>query len=220
MTPSLIMPLVRKDWYLHRGTLKVVLAAGLLSLALQLGGGVLAIFGLTSTVACTIIFGVVLCQSTVSERLKHHEPFVMSLPVTPLELAAAKVLANLSMFLMVWLLLMAGLFVLFTVRALPGFIPPATVAAFALVVGFLAMLCVSTVVRSEKAWVVTMMATNFAYGAVWLVLASMPGVKEQAFGPVAVWDPHLIWLLGGELFLAIIVLAFGAYAQSRRTSFL
>lgn len=220
MTPGPIGPLVKKDWYLQRGTLACVLVAGLGSLALQFEGGVLATFGLTSTVACTIIFGIVLCQSAVNERTKQNEPFVMSLPITPLELAAAKVLANISMFLLVWLTLMAGLFLVFELGGRPGFIPAATVAASAMVVGFLAMLSVSIVVRSEKAWIVTMTATNFAYGAVWLVLASIPGLKKQAFGPVPVWNHQILWLLGSELFLAIIVLALGAYAQSRKVSFL
>jgi ABC-2 type transport system permease protein len=221
MTRSLIVPLILKDWYLQRRMVVMALVGGLPALPSPSAGGLVGVFGVTVTFAWTVILAIGLAQSTVmNEKNKQNEPFVMSLPVTPLEYAAAKILANVSMFLVVWLVLMAGLFLMFTVQGHPGLLPPATVLAFAIVVGFCIMLSTSIVIRSERVFALTMTATNFAFGLTWLVLSQLPGLMYQAFGPVAVWSPQILWFLAVEVLVLVVALALGAFGQSRRTSFL
>jgi ABC-2 type transport system permease protein len=221
MNRSLIMPLILKDWYFQRGTLMVLFVGGIVSIGIMLRGGILGVIGLFSTVLATVILGVVLPQMTVvNERKQHNEAFMMSLPVTPLEYAAAKILANVSMFLVVWLAILFALAYVVLRGKMSGFLPPATVGASAVFVGFITNLCFAIVARSEKLWILTMMMTNLAYGLVWVALYRIPNLAKQAFGPVAVWSKDILWLLGLEFLVLVIVLALSAYGQSRKTSFL
>lgn len=221
MSRSLVIPLVLKDWYIQRRTLQTAVIGGLVGIALVLVGGTIAVFGLAATLVCTIAFGVTLSQSTVmTEKNRQNEPFVMSLPITPLEYAAAKVIASVSMYIVVWFALMLAIFVIFLSRGLPGFLPPATIAAFAIFVGFCTILCVAIGFRSERLFHVTMMLTNFGYGAVWIAMVQIPNLAQQATGPVAVWSKHILWFLAAEFAVLIAAIALGVYGQSRRTSFL
>jgi len=221
MNRSLILPLVSKDWYFQRGTLMVLFIGGIVSIGLMLQGGILGVIGIFSMVMAIAILGVVLPQLTViNERKQHNETFTMSLPVTPLEYAAAKILANVSMFLVVWsAILFALLYVVWHGKVL-GFIPAATVAAFAIFVGFTANLCFAIVVRSEKLWILAMTTTNVAYGLVWMALYRIPNLSKQAFGPVPVWSKDILLVLGAEFLVLAVVLSLGVYGQSRKTSFL
>ena len=221
MNRSLIMPLILKDWHFQRGMLAVLFVGGIVSIGITLQGGIFGVIGLFSTVMATAILGVVLPQMTVvNERKQHNEVFMMSLPVTPLEYAAAKVLANVSMFLVVWLAIVFGLVYVVVGSKHAGFLPPATVGAFAIFVGFITNLCFAIVVRSEKLWILVMTVTNTAYGGVWVALYRTPNLSKQAFGPVAVWSTDILLLLGAECFVLVVVLIAAAYAQSRRASFL
>ena len=221
MNRSLIMPLILKDWYFQRGTLVVLVVGGIVSVGITLRGGLFGVIGLFSTVMATAILGVLLPQLTVvNERKQHNETFMMTLPVTPLEYAAAKILANVSMFLVVWFAILFALLYVVVGSRHSGFLPPATVGAFAIFVGFLTNLCFAIVVRSEKLWILAMTTTNLAYGLVWVALYRIPNLSKQAFGPVAVWSKDILILLGAELLVLIVVLALSAYGQARKTSFL
>jgi ABC-2 type transport system permease protein len=221
MNRSLIVPLILKDWYFQRATLTILLVGGIVSIGLTLLGGILGVVGIFSTAMATVVLGLVLPQMTVvNERKQHNETFMMSLPVTPLEYAAAKILANVSMFLVVWLAIFFALAYEVLGSHHSGFLPPATVGAFAIFVGFITNLCFAIVVRSEKLWILTMTMTNLAYGLVWVALYRTPNLGKQAFGPVAVWSKDILLLLGLEFLVLTIVLALGAYGQARKTSFL
>jgi ABC-2 type transport system permease protein len=221
MNRSLIMPLILKDWHFQRGTLTILFVGGIAGIGIMLQGGILGVFGLFSTIMATVVLGVLLPQMTVvNERKQYNEAFMMSLPVTPLEYAAAKVLANVSMFLVVWFAILFALFYVVVSSKHSGFVPPAMVGALAIVVGFLANLCFAIVVRSEKLWTLAMTTTNIAYGLVWVALYRIPNLSKQAFGPVAVWSKDILLLLGTELLVLVVVLALSAYGQSRKTSFL
>jgi hypothetical protein len=215
------MPLILKDWHFQRGTLAVLFVGGVISIWITLQGGILGVIGLFSTVLATAILGVVLPQMTVvNERKQHNEVFMMSLPVTPLEYAAAKVLANVSMFVVVWLAIVFGLVYAVVAGKHAGFLPPTAVGAFAIFVGFVTNLCFAIVVRSEKLWILVMTMTNMAYGGVWAALYRIPGLSKQAFGPVAVWSADIPMLLGAEFVVLLVVLITAGYGQSRRTRFL
>jgi ABC-2 type transport system permease protein len=221
MNRSLIMPLILKDWYFQRGTLTILLVGGIVSIGLTLLGGILGVVGIFSTAMATVVLGLLLPQMTVvNERKQHNETFMMSLPVTPLEYAAAKILANVSMFLVVWLAIFFALAYEVLGSHHSGFLPPATVGAFAIFVGFITNLSFAIVVRSEKLWILTMTMTNLAYGLVWVALYRTPNLAKQAFGPVAVWSKDMLLLLGLEFLVLVVVLALGAYGQARKTSFL
>lgn len=221
MNRSLIMPLVLKDWYFQRGMLTILVVGAVISMAIMLQGGILTVIGLFSLVMATAVLGVVLPQMTVvNERKQHNEAFMLSLPVTPLEYATAKVIANVSMFVVVWLAILFGLLYGVVGSKHSGFLPPAATAAFAIFVGFMINLCFAIVVRSEKLWIGAMMMTNLAYGLVWVALYNTPNLSKQAFGPIAVWSPHILLLLGAEFGVLLVALVTAAFAQSRKTSFL
>jgi ABC-2 type transport system permease protein len=221
MNRNLVMPLISKDWRLVRGTLLVLFAGGILSIGIMLEGGLLAVIGLFSTVMITVILGIVLPQITVvNDRKQQNEAFIMTLPVTPLEYLAAKVLANVSMFLVDWLAILGALLFVVLRAKVSGFIPVAAVGAFAIFVGFVANLSFAIVVRSERLWILAMIMINFSYGALWVTLYRTPNLGKQAFGPVAVWSQDILLLLGVELLVLVIVLTLAAFGQSRKTSFL
>ena len=93
-------------------------------------------------------------QTVVNERKQHNLAFVMSLPISPMEYTAAKVVGNLSAFLVVWAAIAIGVLgTLARTGVFGGLIPFGLVVALAPFVVFCLLLSVAIVVESEM-WAV------------------------------------------------------------------
>jgi ABC-2 type transport system permease protein len=221
MNRSLVGRLILKDWDLHRSTLFLVGVGGVIGLSALLKGGIVTVLGLTAVFVLTIVLGIMLpTLSVINERNKQNLPFVMSLPISAMEYVLAKILANLSMYMVLWLVLVGGLLFVISGSGINGLIPPIVMFSLAPLVGFCVMLGVALSVNSDTFSTWTTALCNVAYGLLWLYLTRIPGIREQAFGPVAVWNPWILWAVACELLLLAATFGFIFFMQSRKTSFL
>jgi ABC-2 type transport system permease protein len=221
MNRALIVRLILKDWYLSRLPLVLIAAGGTLSIGLlYLRRDDTGAIGLVSALIAAVMLSIVLpTQTVVNERKQHNLAFVMSLPISPMEYTAAKVVGNLSAFLVLWAIIAIGVLgTLARTGIFGGLIPFGMVVALAPFVAFCLLLAVAIVVESEMWAVLTMGATNVSY-SFWFLLMKIPGLPEQLKSPVAVWSRPILLMLAGQITVIVVALGLTFYLQSRKRDF-
>jgi len=221
MSRSIVRQLILKDLFLLRwislGALAGgVVAAGLMSLSPMPihGGGVLVICAL-------IVLNIFLVMHGVTQERKDKVAlFVLSLPISPVQYAMAKVVANVIAFTVPWAILSAAVALAIDVSQVPnGFLPLWT----ALLAYFFFYYCVLLGVglnTDATGWHVAVIITgnisvNFFIG----LLFSLPSVRAHGEGSVAVWTADIAGLVAASIAGGIVALAIAIYAHSRRTEF-
>jgi ABC-2 type transport system permease protein len=221
MNRALIARLILKDWYLSRLLLVLIGAAGILSIGLlYLRREDTGTIGLLSALIASVLLSILLpMQTVVNERKQHNLAFVMSLPISPMEYTAAKVVGNLSAFLVLWAAIAIGVLgTLARTGIFGGLIPFGMVVALAPFVVFCLLLAVAIVVESEMWAVLTMGATNVSY-SFWFLLMKIPGLPEQLKSPVAIWSRPILGILAGQITVIVVALGLTFYLQSRKRDF-
>ena len=221
MNRALIARLILKDWYLSRLPLVLIGAGGTLSIGLlYVRREDTAEIGLVTALISAVMLSILLpMQTVVNERKNHNLPFVMSLPISPMEYTAAKVVGNLAAFLVLWAAIAVGaLGTLARTGIFGGLIPFGMVVALAPFVVFCLLLAVAIVVESETWAVLTMGATNVSY-SFWFLLMKIPGLPEQLKSPVAIWSRPILWILAGQITVIVVALGLTFYLQSRKRDF-
>jgi len=222
MNRSVVLRMMLKDWYLCRLTLTLTAMAGTLCVGLlyfRRSGS--SFVGLTGALIAAILLSVLTPILTiVQERKQQNLAFVMSLPISPMQYTTAKILGNLAAFLAVWLVIAGG--VIGTIARAGGYgglIPVAVIAALTPFVAFCLLVAVAIVSESEPVTLVIMGACNIAYSFGWFVLQRVPGLPENLKSPVAVWSEPVVWIIVGQVALAVLCLGLTFFFQSRKTSF-
>ena len=221
MNRALVARLILKDWYLSRTPLVLIAAAGVLSIGLlyvrRADIGTVAL--ITSLIALIMLSILLPLQTVVNERKQHNLAFVMSLPISPMQYTAAKVVGNLSAFLVLWAAIAIGVLgTLARTGIFGGIIPFGVVVALEPFVVFCLLLSVAIVVESEMWAMLTMGATNVSY-SFWFLLLKIPGLPEQLKSPVAIWSRPILLMLAGQLTVIVTSLVLTFYLQSRKRNF-
>ncbi|MBK6494691.1 MAG: ABC-2 transporter permease [Gemmatimonadales bacterium] len=224
MNTTMIGHLVRKDWYFQRGPIAAGLALGLLSLGMLLSSSQ-GVFYLGAVLLLTVVIsiGIFLTFLTVvQERTQGMLPFVMSLPIGVREYTAAKLAANLLLFLTPWLMLGAGATAVILLReSVPDGVLPFTIALLLYVLcGYIVTLATAIVTDSE-AWTIAVMATiNLGLQAYIYWSLRLADVAATISGPTVAWVPSLRTIAAVELGVVALVLVATWQWQSRRKDFL
>lgn len=221
MNTFMIKRLVLKDWYFQRWPLAAYLAGGALSLALIAVGTNGSFYaGTVLLITVMVTAGVSLAVTTVvGERTEHTLPFVMSLPISPIEYTAAKIVANVSIFLLPWTALTLGTLALLAIGA-GGMIPLATLTLVEMFASYCLILMVAIVTES-MGWTISVMAAlNLFLQAFLYYVTRMPGVARTMRGEVAVWDRGTVTLLIVEVAVSFVALGLAFVLQSRKRDFL
>ena len=221
MNTALIVRLAAKDWYLSRLPLTGVALAGALSIVMILQRDSLGFAGLLVALITLIMLSVVIPMTTiVNERKQHHLAFVMSLPVSPRDYTASKVLGNLSAFVALWLPI-AGLVLSILAREGPrGVLPLAVVAALMPLMAFSLLMSVAIVSESEFWSMMTMGATNISYSFWWVLFNRIPSLREDLRSPEPVWSPAVLTIIGVQLGVCVLAFTLTFILQSRKRSFI
>jgi ABC-2 type transport system permease protein len=92
VTRSIVLRPMIKDWYLSRTLLAVVGVIGAVSIAsLYLRHGLTSLVGMVLSLFAVMFLGILMpTQNIVSERMRQNLPFVMSLPVSPMQYTTAR----------------------------------------------------------------------------------------------------------------------------------
>ena len=220
---AMVRKLIAKDWQVYQKQLAGFVAGLLLALGLVgMGTPLLASAGALLLLVLLLVVGSYAIQSSVmAERKEQTQPFVMSLPVTPMDVFWGKLLANLAIFLVPFLLVSGGLLalVLSTPRA-DGAVPWLVVVALFMLANFCVSLCVVIAVDSEGWNVFAMLALMTLIGPFLYWVSQMRGIREHLAGNVIVWSPQVLGLVGGELAVIAIAILAASWLHARKASFL
>lgn len=223
MNYAMVRRLIFKDWYLNRWMIFSSIPLGLASLAIVLTGKPVA-FMLCMILLCMIIVGMgaqLAMVTTISERKEQNLAFVMSLPISFREYTAAKILANLIIFLIPWLLLTAGAIgVLLLPGATHGLVPFTTIMAVEMLITT-CLIVVAGITTESQAWAtVGIFCSSLGINVLGYVFAHVHGISNFMWGNRVHWTPTAWIILGAELLTVPLLLGFAFFIQSRKTDFL
>jgi len=214
MNATMVKRLVLKDWYFERYALISALAGGALSLWL-IGFGSEEAFYIGSILLITILIsiGVQLAFATViNERTQHTLPFVMSLPISPADYTMAKILANMLIFLVPWIILVAGCWAVISVTEIPdGLIPFAA--------GYCLTLAVALISETQGWTVAALIFSNLFIQYFMYAVSHIPAIARDMQGSAAVWSQPAVLVLLVELLAIGLMLGVTFYLQGRKRDF-
>ncbi len=224
MNIDMIEKLIAKDWYLQRWTIVGYLLGGAFAIGLLGFGGEAAFTaGMILLITVLMALGIHVAMATVvAERTEKTLPFVMSLPISPIDYATAKIGANLLIFLVPWTAMVLGAIAVILARGgVPDGLLPYTVLTLTVIfVNYCIVLCGALVSESIGWTIGVMVACNLGFQAFIHTVSKIPSIAATIEGPIVVWTADALGVLGAEI--AAIVLLIGAtyWLQSRKTDFL
>lgn len=224
MNTSIIKQLILKDWYFNRLQLLLFSIIALLSLVLfsinsksTFYIGMVLIISVVVTVGALLIF-----SSIVNERKNQTLAFIMSLPISFLDYTKAKLISNLTAFVIFWSILVTGILLIIYYNAhLPnGLIPISVIIMGELMVSYILVLAVAFIKESETWTIVVMGTTNVGISLFMFLVSSLSDLGPYIEGPIAIWNSTAISIVIIELILAISLIGIIFYLQSRKKDFL
>ncbi|HEY8941074.1 MAG TPA: hypothetical protein VIM59_12825 [Cellvibrio sp.] len=218
----LIKILIAKDWHLQQKTIAMYLVGGLLALTFISVGEWQFFMGITLLISALIGLGNhQITSSVINERKEHTLPFIMSLPVTPVDYLVAKLVANMSLFVVPWLLVSAATLVVFWVSPIPdGFIPITVIVSMYLFLCYCVSWSVGMISESEGVVVFTMVFMNCLIGPVMFTFTRFSGIAVNISGAVPVWNAESIGVILGQITVILLALFAAFYYQARKKTFL
>ena len=182
---AMVRRLILKDWYLNRWMILGSIPAGLASLAIVLTGKQVA-FLISIILLCMVIIGVgaqLAVVTAINERKEQTLAFVMSLPVSWREYTAAKILANLIIFLIPWLPITAGaLGVLLLPGATHGLIPFTAIMAVEMLVTTSLIIAASIITESQAWTTVAILCSSLGLNVLGYAFAHLHGISTYMWG--------------------------------------
>ena len=224
MSQAIVKQLILKDWYLLRWPILGYLAAGALAL-LFLGVGGAGSFYAGTIVLITVLIGLgiqLALATAVNERTQQTLPFVMTLPISNFDYTAAKVIANLSLFLLPWTALIAGTLAVLNARSeeTRSLIPLATLTLFELLAAYCLLLFVALVSESQPWTVGVMVGANLFLQAFLYFTSHVPSIAQGMKEHRLIWSADVFWLLLLEVAIIVLLLVLTFVFRARKTDFL
>jgi ABC-type Na+ efflux pump permease subunit len=157
----------------------------------------------------------------VNERKKQNLAFLMSLPVSAVQYAIAKMASTIGLFLLPWgvLVIAASTFVMSRADIPKGIVPLMLILFGLPLVGFCLIAATALVSESEGFTVAATIVCNSWYGLVWYFIIRNPAINGDLTSPVPVWSPTVLTILTGEAAAVALILGVTFYLQSRKREF-
>jgi hypothetical protein len=191
-------------------------------LLIQTGGEFGAVVGSTWFFVSLIVLGcMVPISNVINERKKQTLPFLMSLPLSAVQYAVAKMVSTVGLFFVPWLsLVVAGSVLILSRESIPnGVISALLILAMAVFVGFCMIAGVALVTESEGWTVAATVASNSSYGLFWYLIFRTPKLRASLGSRVVDWSPEVLTILGAEIAVITVILAVTFYLNSRKRDF-
>jgi ABC-2 type transport system permease protein len=223
VNPVMIRHLVTKDWEFQRRPIALAMAGGIVSLILLFSNSS-GMFYVGSVLLITVVIsiGIYLAFLTViSERTEGMLPFIMSLPIGVREYTAAKLAANLGLFVIPWLAAIgAAIAVVLTRDAVPdGLLPYALLLLLHLATGYVLTLATALATGSPGWTIAVGGGANLFLQFFMYWTSHLTDVAATIDGPVVVWVSSIRWLILAEVLAIAVTLWVTWIWQSRRTDF-
>ena len=145
----------------------------------------------------------------------------MSLPVTPMDVYWGKLLANLVIYLVPFLLVVAGLLALILTTPRPnGTVPWVAVVALFMLANFCVSLCVAIAVDSEGWNIFAMLALMTLIGPFLYWVSRLDGIVQYLKADDIVWSAPVLGVLAAEVAVIAVAILVTSWIHARKASFL
>ena len=223
MNVSMIWRLVCKDLYFQRLTVLLYLLFGALGLFLFSRGTETTFYvGSVGLVFVLLALAVHMAIATIlDERKQGTHAFLLSLPTTITELSAAKILANLLIFLVPWSCMSLGVLVAIQSDRLPGGLAPYVSIHLLEVLLFFCVYIATALVTNSMGWTVVAIVTcNLTLNFSLYFVAKFSAIEPYLEQNEPVWNQQ-VWCLLAIFAAAVpVVLALAFVVQSRKKDLL
>jgi ABC-2 type transport system permease protein len=224
MNTAMLKALIKKDWYLQRYVILSYSLAGLLALFLaNLQNQTLATIGNLLLITVLIALGFHLAiGNIITERTQQTLPFIMSLPISVREYTIAKILANLLIYLVPWVvLLLASYLVILTRETLPdGLIPFVTLLLIQILVNYCFVLAVTLISESQGWTIGVVILGNLFIQSFIDFVTNLPSIKSTISGSSIVWETTTLLILLAQVLVILVFFGITFLVQSKKTDFI
>ena len=220
---AMVWKLVVKDWQVYQKQLAGFVAGMLLALGLVgMGTPLMASAGALLLLVQLLVVGTYAIQSSImAERKLQTMPFIMSLPVTPMDVYWGKLLANLVIYLVPFLLVTGGLLALILSTPRPdGAVPWLAVVALFMLAIFCVSLCVAIAVESEGWNIFAILALMTLIGPFLYWVSRLDGIVQYLKTDDIVWSAPVLGVLAAEVAVIAVAILVTSWIHARKTSFL
>jgi hypothetical protein len=228
MIRSIVPQLVRKDLLLWRRLIVVFYGVSLACMAAvgmlygRVPDQVLRNLGFSLLITPLGTLGMVLLmQTNVFEKAKSTQPFILSLPVTIRQFTLAKLIVNIPVFGVLWLITAAAtLWFAFGLGLLPlGSLPMVIMMLVGVFVAYIGILCISLLSQSLGTTILGILFVDIATMACLWAIALFEPIRSHVWGPVAVWNGPAIGIVAVQALLAVAGVVVTLSVQTRRRDF-
>jgi ABC-2 type transport system permease protein len=220
---QMIKHLIRKDWHIYQKQLAMYVVGLMLGLTL-IGVGKAVPFYIGALLLLVLLIcagGFAIQSSLLNERKEQTVPFIMSLPVTPMDFYWGKLLANATIYLVPFVVVTGGTALLVLFTPLPdGLLVWSTLIYVFLAMSFFISLCFAIVVESEGWNVFIQIALSTLISPYLMGIGMIESISTHIKTNNIVWSLPALGILSAQLLIIAIALCMTSWAQSRKTSFL
>lgn len=214
--------LVAKDWQLFEKQAAAYVLGGIVALCFlgmasswSFYVGSLLLLIVMVAAACFAI-----SNSLLVERKEHTLPFVMSLPVSPLDFYLSKIIGNLLTFGVPFALISIATLAVILFTPLPnGLVVYALLIFGHILLAYSVSLGVAMAVESEGFNTFVMIASMVLINPFIMVLAQIPVIVDNVKTTAIVWSAPAVSILAAQLVLSIAVVAATGWIHCRKKSF-
>jgi hypothetical protein len=220
---AMVWKLVVKDWQVYQKQLAGFVGGMLLALGLVgMGTPLMASAGALLLLVQLLVVGTYAIQSSImAERKLQTVPFIMSLPVTPMDVYWGKLLANLVIYLVPFLLVTGGLLALILSTPRPdGAVPWLAVVALFMLAIFCVSLCVAIAVESEGWNIFAILALMTLIGPFLYWVSRLDGIVQYLKTDDIVWSAPVLGVLAAEVAVIAVAILVTSWIHARKASFL
>ena len=220
---AMVWKLVVKDWQVYQKQLAGFVAGMLLALGLVgMETPLMASAGALLLLVQLLVVGTYAIQSSImAERKLQTVPFIMSLPVTPMDVYWGKLLANLVIYLVPFLLVTGGLLALILSTPRPdGAVPWLAVVALFMLTIFCVSLCVAIAVESEGWNIFAILALMTLIGPFLYWVSRLDGIVQYLKADDIVWSAPVLAVLAAEVAVIAVAILVTSWIHARKASFL
>lgn len=229
MNTSIIPQLVRKDFMIMRKTILIFCLVSILSIVVinMLFGHIpnWAFFnvGFTLLIIPSASCGILLVMKTiVLEKEKYTQAFIMSLPVTIKEFTLAKLLLNIPIFTLFWLVISGVAFYFsFGLGVFPyGTVPFVTMIFLGIFLAYIGILSVGILFQSMPITIISVMTFELGTAAYLWIIAYLEPINTHVYGPNMIWNSTAITIVTTQILVAIVVLLMTWHFQNKKRDFI
>jgi ABC-2 type transport system permease protein len=220
---NMVKRLTLKDWQVHQKVIAGYVAGGILGLAIFGMPHVYAFYmGAVTMLTVMVASGFhALSLTVVNEKKEQTLPFIMSLPIRPVEYALAKLMANFTIFMVPWTVMMMGLIFVTLFGSIPdGLLPFLVLIGTLVVANYCIVVCVTMITESEGLSILTMVIVNLLLNPAIMLMANNPDFYSHFKTETIVWPAIASQILLAQLVVIGASIALVLYHQARRLTFM